>query len=130
MELLEYLLGNSQYDNVIAEEGVHYSGQEQRDIIRENDVEGRLTDSLESTLESSLQNSLKRLNQHTDVLIEEEKLEQNTDVFPKEEEALRPYVFYFNNCFVSVGFVADAVGTISLPFFSSRNPSFVYLFLP
>ena len=29
-------------------------------------------------------------------------------MLPKEEEALRPYVFHFNNCFVSAGFVADA----------------------
>ena len=28
IELLEYLLGNSECDSVIAEEGVHYSGQE------------------------------------------------------------------------------------------------------
>lgn len=55
IELLEYLLGNSKYDSVIADEGVHYSGQEQKDIIREDDVEGRLTDSLESTLEDSLE---------------------------------------------------------------------------
>lgn len=26
--LLQYLLGNPEYDSVIAEEGVHYSGQE------------------------------------------------------------------------------------------------------
>lgn len=76
LELLEYLLGNSQYDSVIEEEGVNYSGQEQKDIIREDDVEGRLTDSIDSTLE----NSLKRLNQHTDVLIEEEKSKQHTEV--------------------------------------------------
>jgi len=29
-------------------------------------------------------------------------------VLPKEEEALRPYDFYFNNFFMSVGLVADA----------------------
>jgi len=81
LELLENLLGNLEYDSVIAEEGVHYSGQEQKDIIRADDVEGCLTDRLESTLE----NSLKRLNQHTDVLIEKEKSEQHTKVFPKEE---------------------------------------------
>ena len=28
IELLEYWLGNSKYDSVIVEEGVHYSGQE------------------------------------------------------------------------------------------------------
>ena len=78
IELLEYLLGNLEYDCVIVEEGVHYSGQEHKDIIRADDVEGRLTDSLESTLENSLENSLKRLNRHTDVLIEEEKSEQHT----------------------------------------------------
>jgi len=26
---------------------------------------------------------------------------------PKEDKAQNPYVFYFNKCFVSVGFVAD-----------------------
>lgn len=87
--MLEYLLGNLEYDSVIAEEEVHYSGQEQKDIIRVDDVEGRLTDSLESTLQDSLENSL-RLNQHIDVLIEEEKSVHHTKVLPKEEEALRP----------------------------------------
>jgi len=101
IELLEYLLGNSEYDSVIAEEGVHYNGQEQKDIIRADDVEGRLTNSLERTLENSFENSLKRLNQHTDVLIEEEKSEQHTKVFPEEEEALRPYyVFFFFKPFI------------------------------
>jgi len=65
IELLEYLLENSEYDSVIAEEGVHYSGQEQKDIIKSNCVEERLVDSFESPLE--------RLNQHTNVLIEKEK---------------------------------------------------------
>jgi len=62
IEFLEYLLGNSEYDGVIIEEGVHYSGQEQKDIIRADDVEGRLIDSLKSTLENSLEDSLKRLS--------------------------------------------------------------------
>ena len=89
---------------MIAEEGVHYSGQEQRDIIEADGVEERLAENLESTLE----NSLKRLNQHTDVLIEEEKSEQHTEILPKEEEALRPYDFYVKNCFFSAGFIANA----------------------
>ena len=113
IELLEYFLGNSEYDSVIAKEEVHYSGKEQKDIIRADDVEGRLTDSLESTLESYLDNFLKRLNQHTDVLIEEEKSEQHTKVLPKEEEALRPYVFYFNNCLMSAALVVDTRGNLS-----------------
>ena len=29
-------------------------------------------------------------------------------MFPEEKKAMRPYVFYFNNCFVSIGFIADA----------------------
>jgi len=53
-------------------------------------------------------NSFESLNQHTDVLIEEEKSEQHTNVLPKEEEAERPYVFYFNNFLVGVGLVEDA----------------------
>ena len=65
IELLEYLLGNSECDSVIAEEGVHYSGQGQEDIIRTDGVEERLMDSLKNSLESS--------NQHIDVLTEGEK---------------------------------------------------------
>ena len=57
--------------------GVHYNGQEQEDIIRADDMEERLTDSLGNTLENSLENSLKRLNQHTDVVIEKEKTKQH-----------------------------------------------------
>lgn len=104
IELLEYLLENLEYDSVIVEEAVHYSGQEQKDIIEVDGVEERLADSFEIPLE----NSLERWNQHTDVLIEKEKSEQHTKMLPKEEEALRPYVFHFNNCFVSGGFVVDA----------------------
>jgi len=37
-----------------------------------------------------------------------ENLNQRTNVLPKEEEAQNPYDFYFNNCFVSAGLVADA----------------------
>ena len=29
-------------------------------------------------------------------------------MLPEEKEALRPYIFYFNNCFVSIGFIANA----------------------
>jgi len=68
IEFIEYLLENSEYDSAIAEERFHYSGQEQKDIIETDSIEERPDDSLESPLE----NSLKRLNQHTDVLIEEE----------------------------------------------------------
>ena len=106
LELLEYLLENSEYDSLIANEGVHYSGQEQKDIIDANGVEERFAYSFESPLE----NSLKRLNQHTDVLIEEEKSEQHIEVLLEEEEALGPYIFDFNNCFVSAGLVAGAGG--------------------
>ena len=34
-------------------------------------------------------------------------------MLPKEEEAWRPYVFNFNNFFVSAGFVADAGGNLA-----------------
>lgn len=60
-------------------------------------------------MEEGLADSLMEdLNQHTDVLMEKEISEQHTEMFPKEKEALRPYVFYFNNCFVSAGLVVDA----------------------
>jgi len=81
IELLEYLLENSEYDSVIAEEGVHYSGQEQKDIIEADDVEERLVNSFESPLE----NFFKRLNQHTDVLIEKEKSKQHTKYFQRKK---------------------------------------------
>jgi hypothetical protein len=49
----------------LQKEGVHYSGQEQEDIIRADGVEERLVDSLMNSFENS--------NQHTDVLTEEER---------------------------------------------------------
>ena len=52
------------------------------------------------------------LNQRTDVLMEEEISEQHTEMLPAVEGALKPYVFYSNNCFVSIGFIADAEGNI------------------
>ena len=68
---------------------------------------------MEERLADSIMNSFENLNQHTDVLIEDEKSEQHTDVFPKEEEAPRPYDFYFNNCFMITGLVADAGGNLA-----------------
>ena len=76
---------------------VHYCETEQGDILETDDMEERLADSL-----------MENLNQHTDVLMEEEISEQHTEMFPKEKEALRPYVFDFTNCFVSTGFIANA----------------------
>ena len=32
---------------------------------------------------------------------------QHTEMLPKEEETLKPYVFNYNNCFVSAVFVRD-----------------------
>jgi hypothetical protein len=32
---------------------------------------------------------------------------------PKEDKAQKPYVFYFNKCFVSAGLVADAGGNLA-----------------
>lgn len=63
---------------------------------------------LDDIFESPLEDSLERLNQHTDVVTEEEKSEHHTEMLPKEEKARRPYLFHFNNCFVSASFVADA----------------------
>ena len=77
-----------------------------REIIRPDGVEERLVDSLESSLENSLEISLK--NQHTDVLIKEEISEQHTEMIAEEGKALRPYGFYFNNCFMNAGFVVGA----------------------
>lgn len=71
--MLQYLLGNLEYDSLISKEGVHYTGKDQKDIIKEDDVEGILTDRLESTSESYLENSLKGLSTHTDVMMEKEK---------------------------------------------------------
>jgi len=98
---------------VIVEEGVHYSGKYHKGIIRADDVERILTNSLESVLDNYLGKSLKKLNHHSDVLIEEEKLEKHNKVFPKEGEVLRPYVFYFNKLFMSVDLVADAGGNLA-----------------
>lgn len=68
---------------------------------------------MDERLTDSLMNSFENSNQQTDMLIEEEKTEQHTDVLPKEEEALRPYVFYFNNYFVSAGLVAYVGGNLA-----------------
>lgn len=86
-------------------EGVHYSGQEQEDINRVDDVEERLVDSLMSSFENS--------TQHVDVFIEKKEIEKKTELFPKEDKAQNPYVFYFNKCFVSAGFVVDAEGNLA-----------------
>lgn len=68
---------------------------------------------MEERLTDSLMNSFENSNRQTDMLIEEEKTKQHTDVLPKEEEALRPYVFYFNNYFARAGIVADAGGNLA-----------------
>lgn len=36
-----------------------------------------------------------------------DSLEQHIEVFPKEEETLRSYVFNYNDCFMGVGFAED-----------------------
>ena len=76
---------------------VHYCETKQGDILETDDMEEGLADSL-----------IENLNQHTNVLMEEEISEQHTEMLPEEKEALSPYVFYFNNCFVSTGFIAYA----------------------
>lgn len=53
-------------------------------------------------------NSFENSNQQTDMLTEEEKIEQQTELLPKENEAQKPYVFNFDKCFVKAGLVADA----------------------
>lgn len=104
LELLEYSLRNSEYDNVIAKEGVHYSGQGQKDIIE--------ADGMEERLDNSLMNSVGNSNQHTDVLIVEEKSQQHTDVLPKGDKVQKPYDFYFNKCFMNASLVADVGGNL------------------
>ena len=76
---------------------VCYYEPEQRDILEIDDVEEGLANSL-----------IENLSQHTHVLMEEEISEQHTEILLEEKESLRPYVFYFNNCFVSIGFITDA----------------------
>jgi len=51
---------------------------------------------------------LESLDQHTDVLIVEEDSEQCIEMLEKEYKALKPYIFYSNNCFVSTGLIEDA----------------------
>ena len=70
-----------------AKEGVHYSGQEQEDIIRAEDVEEILVDGLMSSFENS--------KQHTDVLTQEKETEQQTELLTKEDKAQKSYVFLF-----------------------------------
>ena len=80
-------------------EEVHFCELEQGDILETDDMEEGLADSL-----------MEDLNQHSNVMIEEEISEQHTEMLPEEKEALKPYVFYFNNYFVSTGFISYAGG--------------------
>lgn len=79
-------------------EEVHYSGQGQKYIIG--------IDGMEERLANGLMNSVENSKLHTDVLTEEEELEQHTELSPMEEKAWKPYYFYFNNCFMIIGLVA------------------------
>ena len=54
------------------------------DIIEIDDEKGRLADSLKSSLS---------LDQHTNMLTEEEKSTQHTEVLLKGKEVQRPYIF-------------------------------------
>lgn len=38
------------------------------------------------------------------MLIEKEKSEHHTEILPKEEEVMRPYIFNSDNCFMITGF--------------------------
>ena len=66
-----------------------------------------MKEGLVDSLENSSEDSLESLDQHTDVLIVEEKLEQHTEVLAKEDKALMPFDFYFNKCFVNAGIFAS-----------------------
>lgn len=102
------MLGNKYEDMKqkaeVTEKEVHYCEPERRDILGMNDVEERLA--------GSLMNSFENSNKQTDMLIKEEKTKEHTDVLPKEE-TLRPYVFYFNNYFVSACIVAAVGGNFA-----------------
>lgn len=57
----------------------------------------------------SVMNCIENSNQHADMLTEEkEKIEQQTEIFPKKKEAPRPHVFNFNKFFVNAGDVKDS----------------------
>ena len=68
---------------------------------------------MEERLADSLMNSAENSNQHIDVLIEEEKIEQQAKLLPKGDKAQKPYDFYFNKCFMSTGLVAYARGNLA-----------------
>lgn len=83
------------------DEEFHFYELEKRDILEEDDVEERLTD------------SLKDWNQHIDVLMEKKRnLGQHTEMLAEEGKELRPYGFCFNKCFVNADFV-DAEGKLT-----------------
>ena len=68
---------------IIEDERVHSYELEQRDILAEDDVEGRLADSLKICL--------KNCNQHSDMMIEmKRKVGQHTKMLTEEGKALRP----------------------------------------
>ena len=52
IELLEYLVGNLEYDSMITEEGVHYSGQEHQEIIEADGEKEKLADHLINAFEN------------------------------------------------------------------------------
>jgi len=99
----EMIMRVQQIDTI--EEGVHYSGQKQRDIIEEDGMKERLMENLMNSFDSS--------NKHTNVLIEEKETVQQTELLPKENKAQKPCFFNFNKCFVSAGFVANARGDLA-----------------
>ena len=117
---------NSEYDREIAEDRVHYSGQEQGNIMGADGVKEGLVDSLGNSLE----NSLESLDQHTDVLIEEEIVEKHTEMLAEEEKALRPYEFCINNFLVNVGVVDDGENLTPLDSQRKEEENFVEDFNP
>ena len=58
-------------------------------------------------LADSLMNFVENSKKHTYVLTEVKETKQQTELLPKENKALKPYVFYFNKCFANAGLVAD-----------------------
>ena len=47
------------------------------------------------------------------MLTEGKEIAQQTKLLPKEDKAQKPYVFYFNKCFMSASFVADVGGDLA-----------------
>ena len=87
--LLEYWLENPEYDNEIAEERGQCSEQQ-----------GKVADEITCDKQRNVAEGQEVWEEATSIVTTE------TTLAP--EEALKPYIFYSNNCFVSTGLTGDA----------------------